>query len=222
MVRFRAPLQRYQTMGNAPGALENDPTTVEAFARSGRADRFLPKAATGIASERLARQGCWKNAGDDPDLLAWLQKMSRRRAAGAGRVGGLAPDGQRRLPMNRRSGAIGDSAQPFAFAAGGRLRMALGNGDRQGVATWLACLPEASRNKSDEWRYWRLQSADGRRQTRRLLRRGDVAQPGMTERGFYPMVAAQKLNATYPVMVAVAVARARRWSTGRRSPGYAS
>lgn len=26
----------------------------------------------------------------------------------------------------------------------------------------------------------------------------------MTERGFYPMVAAQKLNATYPVMVAVA------------------
>lgn len=32
--------------------------------------------------------------------------------------------------------------------------MALGNGDRQGVATWLARLPEASRNK-DEWRYWR-------------------------------------------------------------------
>lgn len=28
----------------------------------------------------------------------------------------------------------------------------------------------------------------------------------MTERGFYPMVAAQKLNATYPVMVAVAAA----------------
>lgn len=26
----------------------------------------------------------------------------------------------------------------------------------------------------------------------------------MTERGFYPMAAAQKLNATYPVMVAVA------------------
>ena len=87
-----------------------------------------------------------------------------------------------------------------------RVRMALGNGDRQGVATWLARLPEASRNK-DEWRYWRasqLMDEGKRAEGEEILRNL------MTERGFYPMVAAQKLNATYPVMVAVAASRARR------------
>lgn len=81
-----------------------------------------------------------------------------------------------------------------------RVRMALGNGDRQGVATWLARLPEASRNK-DEWRYWRasqLMDEGKRAEGEEILRNL------MTERGFYPMAAAQKLNATYPVMVAVA------------------
>ena len=82
----------YQTMGNATVRLQNDPTTVEAFARSVGPTDFT-RAATGIAFERGAA-GCGKRAGDDPDACAAAEN-ERRRAAGAGRGGGTAPDGQR-------------------------------------------------------------------------------------------------------------------------------
>ena len=51
----------YQTMGNAPVRLQNDPTTVEAFARSVGPTDFT-RAATGIAFE--PRRGrMWKTRG---------------------------------------------------------------------------------------------------------------------------------------------------------------
>ncbi len=80
-------------MGNALVRLQNDPTTVEAFARSVGPTDFT-RAAIGIAFERLARQDVEKRAGDDPDACAAAEN-ERRRAAGAGRGGGLASDGQR-------------------------------------------------------------------------------------------------------------------------------
>ncbi|VDZ52838.1 lytic murein transglycosylase [Serratia odorifera] len=40
----------------------------------------------------------------------------------------------------------------------------------------------------------------------------------MNDRGFYPMVAAQKLNVTYPVMVAVAATPRTHWSAAGSSP----
>ena len=51
----------YQTMGNAPVRLQNDPTTVEAFARSVGPTDFT-RAATGIAFERR-RGRMWKTRG---------------------------------------------------------------------------------------------------------------------------------------------------------------
>lgn len=188
----------YQTMGNALVRLQNDPTTVEAFARSVGPTDFT-RAATGIAFERLARQDV-ENARAMIPTLARLQKMSDDERLGleeavAWRLMGSDATFEQ---AQWRDQVILRSRSPSLLER--RVRMALGNGDRQGVATWLARLPEASRNK-DEWRYWRasqLMDEGKRAEGEEILRNL------MTERGFYPMVAAQKLNATYPVMVAVA------------------
>lgn len=98
--------------------------------------------------------------------------------------------------MNRLSGAI----RLFACIVRAPGTHGVGRCDRQGVATWLARLPVELSNK-DEWRYWRanmLLDAGKRSEGEGMLRNL------MTERGFYPMVAAQRLNITYPVRVAVA------------------
>lgn len=81
-----------------------------------------------------------------------------------------------------------------------RIRMALGDGDRQGLKKWLALLPEEARDK-DEWRYWQanaLISAGNASEGREILYNL------MEKRGFYPMVAAQKLNIPYVVKVKTA------------------
>jgi len=78
-----------------------------------------------------------------------------------------------------------------------RVRMALGAGDRNGLNTWLARLPMEAKEK-DEWRYW---------QADLLLERGrdkdakDILKSLMQQRGFYPMVAAQRLGEKYTLRV---------------------
>ncbi|WP_160758800.1 murein transglycosylase [Serratia symbiotica] len=188
----------YQAMGNALVRLQNDPTTLEAFARNVVPTDFT-RDAIAIAFERLARQDV-QNARAMLPILARLQKMSdsRRMAleeAVAWRLmGSDATDEQAQW----RDQVILRSQSPALLER--RVRMALGDGDRQGVATWLARLPVELRNK-DEWRYWRanmLLDAGKRSEGEGMLRNL------MTERGFYPMVAAQRLNIAYPVRVAVA------------------
>ncbi|MFS1537595.1 MAG: hypothetical protein ACL7BU_01625 [Candidatus Phlomobacter fragariae] len=65
---------------------------------------------------------------------------------------------------------------------------------------WLTRLPKESRNK-EEWQYWRLITliAQGKhKQGKKILF-------NLVKRcGFYPMVAAQKLNIPYPINIAVA------------------
>ncbi len=78
-----------------------------------------------------------------------------------------------------------------------RVRMALGAGDRKGLNTWLARLPMEAKEK-DEWRYW---------QADLLLERGrdkeakDILKSLTQQRGFYPMVAAQRLGEKYSLRV---------------------
>lgn len=80
------------------------------------------------------------------------------------------------------------------------MRLALGNGNKQEIRTWLALLPQEVRNK-DEWRYWNasVMIEDGKRSEGESILRSLTQQ-----RGFYPMVAAQKLGITYPLQVEVA------------------
>ena len=78
-----------------------------------------------------------------------------------------------------------------------RIRMALGAGDRHGLNTWIARLPMEAKQK-DEWRYW---------QADLLLERGrdedarSILKSLMQQRGFYPMVAAQRLGVNYSLRV---------------------
>lgn len=78
-----------------------------------------------------------------------------------------------------------------------RVRMALGSGDRKGLNTWLARLPMEAKEK-DEWRYW---------QADLLLERGrnedakGILTSLMQQRGFYPMVAAQRLGESYKLRI---------------------
>ncbi|MTC73300.1 murein transglycosylase [Providencia sp. wls1919] len=82
-----------------------------------------------------------------------------------------------------------------------RVRLALGEGDKTGLASWLRQLPNDVKNK-EEWQYWQAitlidqgKSAEGESILRALT----------SKRGFYPMVAAQQLKMDYPVMVNKAV-----------------
>ncbi|VEI62046.1 Soluble lytic murein transglycosylase precursor [Serratia rubidaea] len=188
----------YQTMGDALVSLQNDPASVEGFARSAGPTDFT-RSVTQIAFTRLARQDA-ENARAMIPTLARLQKMSESdqlalEEAVAWRLMGNDATGEQ---AQWRDSVILRSQSPSLLER--RVRMALGTGDRAGLKTWLARLPEESRNK-DEWRYWRaamLMDEGNRQEGEEMLRRL------MNERGFYPMVAAQKLNVSYPIMVAVA------------------
>ena len=78
-----------------------------------------------------------------------------------------------------------------------RVRMAIGNGDRRGLNTWLSRLPMDAKEK-DEWRYW---------QADLLLERGredeakEILHALMKQRGFYPMAAAQRLGEEYSMQI---------------------
>lgn len=187
-----------QTMGEALVRLQNDPGTVESFARSaGPTD--LTRAATIIVFARLARQDA-ENARLMIPTLARLQKMSDgEKLELEEAVAWRLMDNNATLAQTQWRDQVILRSQSSALLER-RARMALGMGDRQGLKTWLARLPQESRDK-DEWRYWRAvqmidegQRSEGEATLRSLMR----------ERGFYPMVAAQKLNVPYPVMVEVA------------------
>lgn len=85
-----------------------------------------------------------------------------------------------------------------------RVRLALASNDMVSLAQWLKQwlkrLPKESRNK-EEWQYW---------QDITLIAQGKPKQGKkilfnlVKRRGFYPMVAAQKLNIPYPINIAVA------------------
>ena len=78
-----------------------------------------------------------------------------------------------------------------------RVRLALGNNDRRGLNTWISRLPVEAKEK-DEWQYWQadLLVAQGRKDEA-----DEILRKLMQGRGFYPMVAAQRLGVDYPLQV---------------------
>lgn len=78
-----------------------------------------------------------------------------------------------------------------------RVRMAIGAGDRRGLNTWLSRLPMDAKEK-DEWRYWQ---ADLLMERGRDAEAKEILHSLMQQRGFYPMVAAQRLGEDYPLRV---------------------
>ena len=87
------------------------------------------------------------------------------------------------------------------------------------ASTRLARLPMEAKEK-DEWRYW---------QADLLLERGRdeeaqaILRSLMQQRGFYPMVAAQRLGESIPsASIKPRAPSIRRWPPGRRWRGYVS
>lgn len=79
-----------------------------------------------------------------------------------------------------------------------RVRLTLQDGDEKGLVQWLSLLPKSILQKKEEWQYWSAIV---------LLNEGKQAEGEAIlhnlreKRGFYSMVAAQKLNITYPLMI---------------------
>ncbi|AUG99363.1 murein transglycosylase [Prodigiosinella confusarubida] len=188
----------YKTMSDALVKLLNNPTTVEQFARSVGPTDFTRKV-TLSAFHRMARQ--------DPDKarsvlssIVRLQKMSDEERQGMEEDIAWNLMGSDVTPEQAswRDAVIQRSTSISLLER--RVRLALGEGDKKGLALWLSYLPNSVLQK-DEWRYWQAvllldqgHRSEGEAQLRELMKK----------RGFYPMVAAQKLNVNYPLTVMVA------------------
>lgn len=181
----------YQTIATAVIALANDPNSVMTFARTAGATDFTRQMAA-VAFASVARQDV-ENARLMIPSLAQAQQLNEDqiqelRDIVAWRLMGSDVTEEQAI---WRDDAIMRSQSTSLVER--RVRMALGLGDRRGLNTWLARLPMEAKEK-DEWRYW---------QADLLLERGrddeakDILRSLMQQRGFYPMVAAQRLGEEY-------------------------
>lgn len=185
----------YQTISDALVKLQSDPETLESFARSIGATDFTRKV-TLSAFSRVARQDV-DNARSMLPVIVRLQKMSAAERQSMEEVIAWRLMGNDATPEQAiwRDNVAQRSTSTTLLER--RVRMALGNGDRQELSAWMTRLP-AEVPQKDEWRYWRavLLMEQGKRQEGEALLRELMA-----ARGFYPMVAAQKLNEAYPIVV---------------------
>ena len=185
----------YQTIATAITDLANNPNTVLTFARTTGATDFTRQLAA-VAFTSVARQDV-ENARLMIPMLVQAQQLNDEQAQElrdtvAWRLMGTdVTDEQARW----RDDAIMRSQSTSLVER--RVRMALGTGDRSGLNTWLARLPMEAKEK-DEWRYW---------QADLLMERGrddearSILLSLMQQRGFYPMVAAQRLGEPYALRV---------------------
>ena len=185
----------YQTIATAITDLANNPNTVLTFARTTGATDFTRQLAA-VAFTSVARQDV-ENARLMIPMLVQAQQLNDEQAQElrdtvAWRLMGTdVTDEQARW----RDDAIMRSQSTSLVER--RVRMALGTGDRSGLNTWLARLPMEAKEK-DEWRYW---------QADLLMERGrddearSILLSLMQQRGFYSMVAAQRLGEPYALRV---------------------
>ncbi|WP_330982236.1 MULTISPECIES: murein transglycosylase [Enterobacterales] len=185
----------YQTIASAVVSLANNPNSVLTFAQSTGATDFTRQMAA-VAFASVARQDA-ENARLMIPSLVQAQKLNEDQAQElrdivAWRLMGTdITDEQARW----RDDAIMRSQSTSLVER--RVRMAIGNGDRRGLNTWLARLPMEAKDK-DEWRYWQ---ADLLMERGRDQEAKDILHSLMQQRGFYPMVAAQRLGEDYPIRV---------------------
>lgn len=185
----------YQTIATGLIDLQKDPRNVEAFARSVGPTDFTRQATT-IAFTSLARQDA-ENARAMIPTLVRLQKMSEQEKQALDEivVWRLMGTDTTSEQARWRDNVVMRSESTSLIER--RVRMALGENDRRGLNTWLARLPLEAKEK-DEWQYWQ---ADLLLEQGRKEEANGILQKLMQERGFYPMVAAQRLGVTYPLQV---------------------
>lgn len=185
----------YQTTSSALIALQQNPQTVTTFASTLGPTDFT-RMATSYAFARVAREDM-DNARMMIPQLVQAQKMSQEEEQDLKEtvvwrmMGADLTSEQARwrdaVVMNSESTALIER----------RVRLALSQNDRRGLNTWIARLPVEAKEK-DEWQYWQadLLISQGRKEEAE-----DILRKLMQARGFYPMVAAQRLGVEYPLQV---------------------
>ncbi|MDF2784671.1 MAG: lytic murein transglycosylase [Pantoea eucrina] len=185
----------YQTTASALLALQQNPQTVTTFAATLGPTDFT-RMATSYAFARVAREDM-DNARMMIPQLVNAQKMSQaeeqdlKEAVVWRMMGADLTSEQARwrdaVVMNSESTALMER----------RVRLALSENDRRGLNTWIARLPPEAKEK-DEWQYWQadLLIAQGRKEEA-----DEILRKLMQQRGFYPMVAAQRLGTDYPLKI---------------------
>lgn len=185
----------YQTTASALLALQQNPQTVTTFAATLGPTDFT-RMATSYAFARVAREDM-DNARMMIPQLVKAQKMSQaeeqdlKEAVVWRMMGADLTSEQARwrdaVVMNSESTALIER----------RVRLALSESDRRGLNTWIARLPPEAKEK-DEWQYWQadLLIAQGRKEEA-----DEILHKLMQQRGFYPMVAAQRLGTDYPLKI---------------------
>ncbi|MFE4111553.1 murein transglycosylase [Kosakonia sp. YIM B13611] len=185
----------YQTISAAIINLANNPLSVMSFATTTGATDFTRQMAA-EAFESVARQDVENARLMIPSLvqaqqLNEEQTQTLRDIVAWRLMGNDVTSDQARW----RDDAIMRSQSVSLLER--RVRMAIGNGDRRGLNTWLSRLPMDAKEK-DEWRYW---------QADLLLERGredeakEILHALMKQRGFYPMAAAQRLGEDYAMQI---------------------
>ncbi|MBS9424612.1 murein transglycosylase [Photorhabdus caribbeanensis] len=184
----------YKSISESLIKLQGDPATVADFANHTGPTDFT-RVTTLAAFSRFARQDPEQAKAIIPSIVR-VQKMNasehqRLKDIVAWQLMGDVSDEQEKW----RDDAIRDSQSVALLER--RIRLALGHADEHGVAQWIKLLPLKNQNK-EEWRYWQaniLLVQGNKSEGEAILRK-------LTEsRGFYPMVAAQKLNVSYPLMI---------------------
>ncbi len=185
----------YQTIANAVLALQNNPQTLESFAASVGPTDFT-RQASAIAFASLARSDAEQARQLIPRLVQ-LQKLDeqQRQELKEAVAWRLMSNDITSEQARWRDDVVMRSDSTTLLER--RVRMSLGNNDRQGMNTWIARLPVEAKEK-DEWQYWQadLLLEQGRKQEAE-----GILRKLMQQRGFYPMAAAQKLGVDYPLQV---------------------
>jgi len=185
----------YQTIGTAIISLQKNPSTVLTFATSMAPTDFTRQAVIAAFSQ-VARQEV-ENARLMIPALVTAQKFTDEQAQELKDIVAWRLMGNDATPEQAawRDDVIMRSESTTLIER--RIRMALAIGDRKGLNTWIARLPMEAKEK-DEWQYW---------QADLLLERGRDSEANtilsalMKQRGFYPMVAAQRLGVPYALRI---------------------
>ncbi|MBK5071873.1 murein transglycosylase [Budviciaceae bacterium CWB-B4] len=189
----------YKSIGDGISRLQKDPLSVDAFAREFSPTDFT-REETRLAFAKAARKDVERARAMLPQIAS-AQKMSQqdKQALESSIAIRLMNNNVTSEQANWRDAAVARSTDGDLIER--RIRLALSNGDQNGIAQWITRLP-AEYAAKDEWRYWLADSliTKGKKSEGQAILR-DL----MANRGFYPMVAAQRLNVHYPVRVENAV-----------------
>ncbi|WP_092510397.1 murein transglycosylase [Xenorhabdus mauleonii] len=189
----RLPLD-YHNLGADVIKLQQDPKLVEQFATTTAPTDFTRSVVINAFS-RFVR-GNAELARMSIPVLARAQKMNDAEVQKLKDLvvwqlmGDITPE-----QAKWRDASIRDSHSTKLLER--RARLALRDDDYTGLEEWLSLLPKEILQQ-DEWQYWRavILFKQGKNT------KGDTILRKLTEkRGFYPMVAAQKLQVPYPLII---------------------